>query len=138
MYARFHASMIRPQSDGSTLRAHLEAAARRGSATAIQALREPPFPRAVTYLWAWLMEIRRGLGVGVNGSESLTWVSLDAWARRTERAPEPHEVDALFTLDAALREREPSSEPPSSDPDDRPVVRRAWPTKKPQPENADA
>jgi hypothetical protein len=33
----------------------------------------------------------------------VTWTTIDAWARRTGRDPLPHEIDALFALDAVMR-----------------------------------
>lgn len=103
VYGAWEARLSKPDDRGVPARKHLEAAAKRGSQSAIASLTPPAFPDAVAYLWRWYLEIRRGLGAGMHGMEPLTWAALDAWARRTGRNPEPHEVDALFVLDAVTR-----------------------------------
>lgn len=130
VYARFHAALNQRAPDGARRRAHLEAAARTGSAFARQQLEEPEFPVALTYLWGWVHEIRQGLGVGMDGLASLTWTALEAWQRLTDRLLQPHEVEAVFAVDAALRwtgDDEPTASPaPRTTP--RPM--EAWPVKK--------
>jgi hypothetical protein len=128
-YARFHAAMMHTEQDGAPRRAHLEASARAGNAFAIEALREPQFPDALSYLWEWCLEIRQGLGAGMDGLAALTWVALDAWARRTRREPEPHEVQALFALDGALR-TDGSTPTTTNSPDVTAARAPAWPSKK--------
>lgn len=102
-YAAWDARLSQCGKDGVPARAHLGAAAKRGNPFAIKELEGPPFPDALRYIWEWFVEIRRGLGTDLNGLAPLTWLGLDAWARRTGREPEPHEVDVLFTLDSVTR-----------------------------------
>ena len=33
----------------------------------------------------------------------MTYAEIHAWAMLTERRPQPHEVDTLLTMDAAMR-----------------------------------
>ena len=105
-YAAWDARLATPDESGTPARAHLVAAAARGSEHAIRMLEGPALPTALEYLWEWYQELRRGLGAGLEGIAPLSWVTLDAWARRTGRDPEPHEADALFSLDAVTRHPE--------------------------------
>jgi hypothetical protein len=127
-YARFQSAMNAP-AQGVTRRAHVEASARAGNAAAQAALTEPPFPAALTYLWEWCMELRAGLGAGMDGLAWVTWSVVDAWRVLTDRSPQPHEVQALFALDAAMRAQ--PTDPSARDAEiERPAI-TAWPTKKP-------
>lgn len=109
------------------------ASAKTGNAGAIAALEERPFPDPIAYLWRWVMEIRRGLGM-----EGLTWSAVQAWAWLNDRDIEPQEVEAMFMIDAALRDdgsTEKQKPAESQDSHDVAVPRKsAWPTKKPTPE----
>jgi hypothetical protein len=102
-YAAWEGALDRRTEDGRTERVHLESVARRGHKESIARLTEPYFPEALDYLWVWLKQLRRGLGEGMHGLALLTWTTFDAWCRRMQVNPEPHEVDALFSLDAVLR-----------------------------------
>lgn len=112
-FAAWDARLSAATPTGGSLRANLEVAASHGNAAAIQQLTPPPFPDALAYLWDWFSELAAGLGEGLHGPASLTWVALDAWARRTGTAPRPDEVKALFTLDAVTRN--PDMVPPPDD-----------------------
>lgn len=102
--------MAAPDENGKSGRDHLIQATRtsrrRPAVLAdIQAqLRGPRFPEALRYLWEWYLDLRRGFDRGGMGESSLTWTVFDAWARRTQNDPEPHEVAALFRLDATVRD----------------------------------
>ncbi len=87
-------------------RVHLQAAAARGIQRAKDRLRGPEFPEPLRYLYDWFHELLAGRGVDMNGLMPLSFTELDAWARQTRRRPEPHEVRALFLLDAATRHPE--------------------------------
>lgn len=100
---RHEAQMRHVGKDGTPQRAHLEAAAQRGHAGAQTALVGPPIPEALAYLWDWLFELDAARGVTMDGLAPLTYQDLDAWARLTDRHPEPHEVRALLYLDSVLR-----------------------------------
>ena len=133
-FARFQSAMSRTEQNGAAYRAHLEASGRAGNPLAIAALEEPPFPDAIDYLWRWCLELRQGLGAGMDGLASITWTALDAWARRTHRKPRPHEVEALFAIDGALREGAATPTNTTRTNDDAPTQALArasqWPSKK--------
>lgn len=98
-----HASVLQqPDDKGFAQRAHLEGLVRRGVATDAQRrrLHGPEFPVALDYLWGWHLELARTRTAGMNGIDPLTYLTIDAWARLTDRAPLPDEVDALLQLDA--------------------------------------
>lgn len=65
------------------------------------------------------------------GLAPLSHAEVGAWARLTDTRPEPWEVAALMTLDAALRWR-PEDEEERPEPEQRaaPKVERAWPQKR--------
>ena len=65
---------------------------------AIDKLLGPPFPDALEYLYEWLMELDGARDVGMNGLKPFTYQMLDAWARMTQRDPQPHELAALIRL----------------------------------------
>jgi hypothetical protein len=89
------------------MRAHLELGARAGIASAIARLRPPPFPDALVYLWAWFLELDSTRGMDMNGPSGFTYPMIDAWARLTRRTIAPHELQALFLLDAVTRFPDP-------------------------------
>ena len=81
------------------MRAHLEAAARMGMPEAKAKLAERVSPGVLAYLWQWFLELHGHRGVGPMGPAPLTWLDLDAWARRMRRDPAPWEFDVLSRLD---------------------------------------
>lgn len=95
----------RPDDKGFDQRAHLAGLVKRGQATEAQRrmLDGPDFPEAVGYLWDWHSELARTRTVGMNGVDPLTYPTIDAWARLTDRSPLPDEVEALLDLDAVTR-----------------------------------
>lgn len=60
-------------------------------------------PDALRYLHTWFEELSRSRTVGMNGPDPITYPLVDAWSRLTDRRPDPHEIEALFILDAAWR-----------------------------------
>lgn len=133
VYARHQVEMNRVESDGVLWRERLAASAKTGNPEAIEALRERPFPDPIAYLWHWVLEIRRGLGM-----DGFTWQALTGWSRFTKHRPQPHEVEALFAIDAAMRETTtPEQQKPTTAEDatsyDVAVERKSkWPTKQPE------
>jgi hypothetical protein len=103
-YVAWDVEMSTPNEEGATLRDALRELARRGRTDVLEKLNGPRLPRTVRYLLDWTRDIRRGVGRDTNGLAPLTWVSLDAWARHTDHQPAPHEVDAIFLLDAVMRD----------------------------------
>ncbi|HEY4133507.1 MAG TPA: hypothetical protein VGM50_23005 [Gemmatimonadaceae bacterium] len=93
---------------GTPARAHLKAAARRGSTVAKKALIPPPFPVSLSYLWEWVHEIRMGIVGDGFGAIQLSWTTLHAWATLTRNELAPHETRAIFALHAALTNPVPS------------------------------
>jgi hypothetical protein len=83
-----------------TVRAHLTAAASRGSARAAERLVGPHVPELLRYLLEWSIELAMGRRVGMNGPEQISWMDLDAWARMTGRSLDPHEAQGLMLIDA--------------------------------------
>jgi hypothetical protein len=107
-YAAHVTTLQQPDDKGFAQRAHLLGLVRMGKATEAQReiLEGPPFPEALSYLWEWHQELARTRSVGMAGVEPLTYLTIDAWARLTDRQPLPDEVDALLQLDAVTRSPE--------------------------------
>ena len=77
--------------------------AKRGRKDAQAKLEGPGFPERLAYLWRWFEELEQSREMGPHGLQPLTYVQIDAWARLTDRQPEPHETRLLMTLDAVMR-----------------------------------
>ncbi len=63
----------------------------------------PDAPPALGYLLDWHHELYGRSGVTMDGLAPLSFATVDSWARLTDRAPLPHEVDALLVLDGVRR-----------------------------------
>ena len=77
-------------------REHFERAAERGSAAARAALEGPEIPDAVAYLYAWAMELHGRSGADMAGPALLSYQTVEAWARLTDRRVMPEEVTVLL------------------------------------------
>lgn len=97
------------QDDGSPLREHLESLVRMGRREAAE-LEGPPVPDEIAYLRRWYLELWRTRDVGEYGPKALTYEEVQAWAAMTGRHPLPHEVEALFALDSAMRHPDPDED----------------------------
>lgn len=111
---RHEARLNERQKDGATLRDYLEARAPR-SAAARAALEGPECPEELLYLLRWGHALYGRSGVSEVGVAPLGYVTLESWARQMDvcPAPQPHEVEALMLIDAALRQ--PGAEEPPDD-----------------------
>jgi hypothetical protein len=59
-------------------------------------------PVALRYIYEWWGELHQARRMGAHGLDPITYQDVDAWARLTDRMPEPHEVHALMRLDRAM------------------------------------
>lgn len=89
--------------NGKTVRWHLRVLANRGDAGSRAQLEGPPVPEGLAYLWDWFWELDAGRAEGFTGPAAFSYQELDAWARLTGRQPSPHEVQALMSIDLAVR-----------------------------------
>lgn len=96
--------------DGVPRVQHLEAAAKRGSVHAIKALTPPPFPDALGYLYGWALALVGRSGASMEGPAPLSYATIDAWARLTDEAPSPEDVNALLVLDTVMRHPDTTTE----------------------------
>lgn len=101
-WVRHEARLDALRDDGTTNRAHLEVAARSGSAKAAEALRGPEFPDTVGYLWEWAMMLHGRSGVGMGGLAPLSYGTVAHWSALTGERPTRQEVEALMRIDAAM------------------------------------
>lgn len=108
-----HDARLATLEEGAPRRVHLEQRYRRlvetkGAAhpmtlAARAELDGPEPPECMAYLLDWSDELFARSGFDMHGIAPLTYASVDAWARLTDRTPEPHEVDALMRLDSVRR-----------------------------------
>lgn len=90
--------------DGSTEKAHHEAAARirsrlpgRGKAAPVAAPQACPW--RVAYLWHWFIEVAAGAsGGGGFGPVVVSWHDVAEWSRMTGTRPDPWEAALLIRL----------------------------------------
>jgi hypothetical protein len=127
-FARHEAQLRERTDDGTTRRAYLEAAARRGSETAQAALDGPAFPYALAPLWAVFERLDMMRAAGMNGPERLTPSHIRDASLLFGWRLQPHEVDALVALDLATLHPHTTAAAPSTEPP-RAVV-PAWPERK--------
>src|SRR5262249_13862947 len=99
---RREAQLSATREDGTTQRAHYEAAAKAGSLVAKEALQVPERPDSVAYLEPWVAELHGRSGASLNGLALLSYSTIRDWAALTGRDPTPLEVEALLLLDGSL------------------------------------
>ncbi len=87
---------------GASEEAHLRHLASKGHPVAIAALEGPESPAELDYLHGWLLELHGRSGVGMGGMNPLSYGTIAEWSRVSAIVPEPHEVEALFYLDAVM------------------------------------
>lgn len=90
------------QEDGKSWREHLEALVKRGRKPQSD-LDGPDIPLEGVHVWKWFSELEQTRSMSRYGMGPLTYTEIDAWARLTRRTPEVWEVDALMTMDVAMR-----------------------------------
>lgn len=92
-WAREEFRLSKPDKNGTTRRAHLEAAG-------IENPNGKPFPEVLAYLWGWFCDLSSGRTMGM-GANPITWEGMVAWCSLTGNRPAPWEVRALKALDSA-------------------------------------
>lgn len=105
-YARHDARMRKPAKEGSrvTTRESLEVSAQRGVASAIRELAaEPPLPECMAGLWERFQTLDQMRDEGMNGPKGFTPEHIRSAALLFDWHLQPHEVDALRTLDLVTR-----------------------------------
>jgi hypothetical protein len=101
-YLRFQAKLAKTGEDGVSQRDHWEAAAKRGSAAAIAALKAPPFPEDLRQLWGCFQTLSGMRSMGMAGPARIS--ALDIYAANALFGWHlvPVEVEAITRLDIAL------------------------------------
>lgn len=95
VFAEHQFLLSAPQSDGATLRQHLEVVAEKTGIVPDE-LQAHPCPEAAVYLWEWFIDV---VGVRGMGASSLTHFEIEAWARMKGIELAAFEVAALRALD---------------------------------------
>jgi len=84
---------------GSAVSEHVEHLARQGISVP-EAEPDVDLPDLAAHVWEWFCELQLGRPAGMSGVEPIAWEAIDAWARCTDRDPEPWEVTAIKQMDA--------------------------------------
>lgn len=108
-----HQARLDVQVEGFAVRTHFDRRLQRVLATkgedhpdtvmAQQELEGPAAPEPVQYLLRWSWEMYGRSGVSMDGVAPLSYTTIRDWAVLTDRAIDPHEVQALLVLDAVRR-----------------------------------
>lgn len=77
--------------------------ANKGDERSIAALNGPECPEELKYLVDWCYLLFARSGVSADGVAPLSYTTIEAWSRLSGNEVDPHEVEALMLLDAALR-----------------------------------
>lgn len=111
---RHQTLLNRKAKDGSSTRAHLAEAARRGSESAQEQLQGPDPPEAMLYLSEWAFALCGRSGASMEGLAPLSYQTLEAWSRMNGITLDSLEERALLELDAVIRrpERDEETEGP--------------------------
>jgi hypothetical protein len=88
------------QSDGSTLRQHLQVGERVWKRWDERLHRE--VPEAMAHLWRWFRELAMGRTFTEYGAQALSHAEIDAWARLRRIELSSKELDVLRMLDAVM------------------------------------
>lgn len=88
------------QSDGATLRQHLEGVEKQTGKRPHE-LDGPEFPKGAEYLWEWYWQLRRRCGGNGFGPSPIPHAEIDAWVRLTGTDPAPWELEVLGDIDIA-------------------------------------
>jgi hypothetical protein len=85
--------------DGTTERAHLEAAARQGDRRAAAELRVDPLPDAIRPVWNAFTELHEARGSSGHAPAAVTWQDIAAWQSVSGIELSRWEVECLRALD---------------------------------------
>lgn len=87
-----------PAADGTSLRTHLQRAARAGAADPMLAASRAPLPSAGAALWQTFIDLRSGAGV--------THAEIESWERLNRVRLSPWDAETLMCIDRAARRME--------------------------------
>lgn len=99
-FAQHEVKLSARQSDGRSLRVHLESVRQQTGKTP-EELEGPQLPVMCEHWWFWWGELDSGRQAGL-GIQPIAWLDILAWATLTRRTLEPDDVDALRQIDAAV------------------------------------
>jgi hypothetical protein len=88
------------QSDGTTLRAHAQAIAK-GAGQVPEEYQSLPFPEALSHCWHWFIALSRSRSSNGFGANPISYNEIVSWSDLTGVRPDPIEVQAIISLDAA-------------------------------------
>lgn len=88
-----------PDSEGQTLRGHLESVARQTGNLPATLASEPDYPYALSHLVDWFWDLSSGRGSTGFGPSGLSYAELGYWSRLTGLDPTPFEIEIIKAMD---------------------------------------
>ena len=89
-----------PQDDGSRLRDHAERILKSTGQIPVEYQSLEP-PEALFHCWYWFLELNRTRTSNGFGQNPISYAEVVSWSQLTGVDPEPLEVQAVMSLDAA-------------------------------------
>lgn len=103
-FGRFEFSLNARQSDGQTLRQHLEAVEKMTGEIPAMLKDRPVLPAECRPTWAAFCALSNRRQSGINGPSPINWLEIDAYQRVTGDTLRPWQVDAITRLDSVWLE----------------------------------
>lgn len=91
--------MSEAQSDGCTLRQHLESFERITGKKSPQLENAPKMPRFYEYIWGWFCDLNRSRGNNGFGLNALSYSEIQAWSNLLSIRPHAWEIELLRSID---------------------------------------
>ena len=102
-YARHEYRLNKRESDGQSLRDHLEAVERQ-TGIRPEELDGPDFPSLMSYVWSAFLSLSSSRNPALSGVAPITYEQIKAWTQVTGNPLSPREVDAIKRLDYIFME----------------------------------
>jgi hypothetical protein len=103
-FARFEFSLNARQSDGRSLRKHLEEYEEMTGLTHPKMQDRPVLPRDAVPTWRAFQSLSHRRSYGMGGPMPITWLDLDAYQRVTGESLRPWQIGAIEHLDGVFLE----------------------------------
>ncbi len=101
LFAENELALSEQQSDGGSLRHHLESVERQTGVTPEQ-LEPVPFPETLEFIWRDFHELNNGRTSNGYTLNPISYTELDAWNRLTNKAVTAQEIDIIKQLDGVF------------------------------------
>ncbi len=100
-FARNEFALDKVQSDGVTMREHLQSIARQSGKTP-QELEPVPCPDSMMPLWQMFLQLHSARSMSIDGPQPISYSEIAAWNALTGQQVTPDEVAAIRAIDRAF------------------------------------